>query len=162
MKKLLILISLVFGTVSNAQKGASEASVDVANGIIMKSLGLGYEYYILDRSSVGLTMLFNFANHTSSFRYNERTMITPYFRHYFTKNDNWNYFGEVFFGINSGYKEEPKKDHTDMALGAGGGLKYISDGGIVFTAYGGVGRNMFNKDSYIIVPRAGLSVGYRF
>ncbi len=157
MKKLIVALVLFAGTFANAQQ---EVKIDIADGIILKTLELSYEYYISDQSSVGLSALFNFEKESADFRYNEDQMFTPYFRHYFTSNRNWNHFGEVFLGINSGTKDS--KEYTDGAIGIAAGSKYVSNGGLVVGAYVGIGRNMFTSDSYAIVPRVGVNIGYRF
>lgn len=168
MKRVLVLFTVLVSSIMFAQRGTQEVSVDVADALIMKTLELNYEYYLSERSSVGISGLFNFEKRTSDFRYNEKNMFTPYFRHYFTANQNWNYFGEIFMGMNSGEDEYEVKgvkkyrDYTDGALGVGIGTKYVSNGGFVVSALAGIGRNMFSDNSPIIVPRAGLSVGYRF
>ena len=95
-------------------------------------------------------------------------MITPYYRHYFTTNEQWNFFGEGFVGINSGKKESVDDSgvydlkYTDGALGIAVGTKYIAEGGLIIDAYAGVGRNLFGTDSPVIVPRIGLNIGWRF
>ncbi len=160
MKRFLVLLAVALGTMSYAQKGKQEVSLDVANAIVMKTLQVTYEYNVLDSSTVGMSALINFAGDSTKFKYNEKTMFTPFFRHYFGEGSPINYFGEVFFGINSGTNKTI--DYTDLALGVGGGLKYISDGGVTISALGGVGRNMFSEDSYTIVPRAFIGVGYQF
>ena len=95
-------------------------------------------------------------------------VITPYYRHYFTTNEQLNFFGEGFFGINSGKKEAIKDSgnydvkFTDGALGVAVGAKYIASGGLVIDFYGGVGRNLFGSNSPILLPRVGLNIGWRF
>ena len=157
MKKLILIIAIFIGSFANAQQ---EVSIDIADAIVMKTLELNYEYYLGDQSSVGLSALFNFSPDDAKVSYNEETMFTPYFRHYFSNNQNWDYFGEVNLGINSGNRNG--EDYTDGALGVAVGAKYISDGGLVLTALGGIGRNLFNPDSYEFVPRFGFNIGYRF
>ncbi|MCH3881153.1 MULTISPECIES: DUF3575 domain-containing protein [Tenacibaculum] len=165
MKKLLIVITIFISSFSQAQQ---EISVDLGDALAMKTLELTYEYYINPQSSVGVSALFNFEGRTSDFRYNEDRMITPFFRHYFTNNQNWNYFGEVFLGVNTGEDEveidgiTSYEDYTDGALGVSIGSKYVSSGGFVVAIHGGIGRNMFGSASPIIVPRVGVNLGYRF
>ena len=163
MKKILVAMALFASSFMNAQQ---EVKVDVVDALALKTLEVSYEYYLSDRSSVGISALFNFEKQSADFRYNEDTMITPYFRHYFTANRNWNYFGELFLGINSGEKEigntNVYENYTDGALGIAIGTKYISDGGFVVDVHAGLGRNMFTEESYSIVPRVGLNIGYRF
>lgn len=170
MKKIVIASIVFVSSFIQAQRGSHEVSLDLADALIMRTVELNYEYYVSDQSTVGISGLVNFESKTSDFRYNEKNMITPYFRHYFTANRNWNYFGEVFFGVNTGYKTidldgsnaKRYREYTDGALGVSFGTKYISNGGFMVYALAGLGRNMFTEESYILVPRAGLSVGYRF
>ncbi|CAM1374096.1 conserved exported hypothetical protein [Tenacibaculum litopenaei] len=166
MKKLMFAAVLFMSSLGYAQQ---EVKIDIADALIMKTIDVSYEYYISDQSSVGLSALFNFEKKSADFRYNENSMISPYFRHYFTTNRNWNHFGEIFLGINSGERKveiaggnHVYTKYTDAALGVVVGTKYISNGGFVVGAYAGLGRNMFSSNSYAIVPRAGVNVGYRF
>ncbi|MCD8411285.1 DUF3575 domain-containing protein [Tenacibaculum finnmarkense] len=167
MKKTLLIAVLFIGSFAQAQQ---EVKVDLLDALALKTVEVSYEYYTTERSSVGLSTLINFEKKSKDFRYNENWMITPYFRHYFTDNSNWNYFGEVFMGINGGEKEvdlvgSNKKEHekyTDGALGLAIGSKYVSSGGFVLDVYAGLGRNMFTSKSPVVVPRVGINLGYRF
>ncbi|TYP99959.1 uncharacterized protein DUF3575 [Tenacibaculum adriaticum] len=166
MKKNLIIFAVFLSSFVQAQQ---EVSVDLGDALVMKTLEVSYEYYLSDQSSVGLSGLFNFNGRNSDFRYKEENMVTPYFRHYFTTNSTWNYFGEIFMGINSGEEEikmlgspNQYEQYTDGALGVSIGSKYISNGGFVVSVLGGIGRNLFTDKSPAVVPRVGLNVGYRF
>ena len=161
MKKIVIATLLLVSSLVNAQQ---EVKIDLLDALALKTLEVSYEYYTSEQSSVGVSALFNFEKSSADFRYNEETMITPYFRHYFTNNRNWNYFGEVFAGINSGERniDNEVKKYTDGALGIAIGSKYVSNGGFVVDVYGGLGRNMFSDISHSIVPRVGINIGYRF
>jgi hypothetical protein len=167
MKKIVLLIALLMGSLGFAQQ---EIKLDIADALIIRSLEFSYENYLTNESSIGVSALFNLAKQTTNFRYNENTMITPYYRHYFTTDSEWNFFGEGFFGINSGKYEVTDeanqeiryKKYTDGALGVAVGTKYIASGGLVIDVYGGIGRNLFGSNSPILVPRIGLNVGWRF
>ncbi len=165
MRKLFFAAALCISTISFAQQ---EIKVDIADALALKTLDISYEYYLTDQSSVGVSALFNFEGKGSDFRYNEDRMITPYFRHYFTTEAKWNFFGEGWFGLNFGEKEinnggnTTYKNYTDGALGIGIGSKYISSGGLTIDVHGGLGRNLFGSDSPLIVPRVGIGVGYNF
>ncbi|MCD8451291.1 DUF3575 domain-containing protein [Tenacibaculum dicentrarchi] len=167
MKKTLLIAVLFIGSFAQAQQ---EVKVDLLDALALKTVEVSYEYYTTERSSVGLSTLINFEKKSKDFRYNENWMITPYFRHYFTDNSNWNYFGEVFMGINGGEKEvdlvgSNKKEYekyTDGALGLAIGSKYVSSGGFILDVYAGLGRNMFTSKSPVVVPRVGINLGYRF
>ena len=158
MKKIFLVAALFISSFTQAQQ---EVKVDILDALAFKTVELSYEYYTSDRSSLGISGLYNFEKKSSDFRYNEEWMITPYFRHYFTANRNWNYFGEIFLGINNG-ENKNNKEYTDGALGVAIGSKYISGGGFVIDAYAGLGRNMFTSEARSIVPRVGINLGYRF
>lgn len=165
MKKSILLFTLFISSITFSQR---EFKLDIADALIIKTLDFSYENYINEESSFGISVQFNLEKQEVDFRYNENMMITPYYRHYFTTEYNWNFFGEGFFGINSGKKESLKDsglydiEYTDGALGVAVGTKYISNGGLVIDLYGGLGRNLFGSASPVIVPRIGFNVGWRF
>ncbi|WP_299669640.1 hypothetical protein [uncultured Polaribacter sp.] len=165
MKKLVLIVGLLVSSLGFSQQ---EIKLDIADALVIRSLEFSYENYISDENSFGVSALFNLAKQEVDFRYNENMMITPYFRHYFTSEAQWNFFGEGFVGINSGKKEAVEDSgiydlkYTDAALGVAVGTKYISEGGLVIDFYGGLGRNLFGSDSPVLVPRLGLNVGWRF
>jgi hypothetical protein len=163
MKKLLLLGTILISSLSYSQQ---EIKLNIANALVIKTLEVSYEHYISDDSSFGVSALFSFEKRSSDFKYNEDKMITPFFRHYFTTDRNWNLFGEGFLGISSGSTEIDNtnvyESFSDGALGIAVGSKYISDGGLVVDIYAGVGRNLFGSNSPILVPRLGVNVGWRF
>ncbi len=167
MKKVFLIAVIFISSFAQAQQ---EVKIDILDALAFKTVEVSYEYYTSEQSSIGISALFNFEKKSSDFKYNEERMITPYFRHYFTNNTNWNYFGEVFMGINTGEKEievegsttKQYKEYTDGALGIAIGSKYVSSGGFVIDVYAGLGRNMFSSESRSVVPRVGINVGYRF
>ncbi|CAM1350372.1 DUF3575 domain-containing protein [Tenacibaculum insulae] len=167
MKKIFLIAMFAVGSFAQAQQ---EVKIDILDALALKTVEVSYEYYTSESSSIGVSGLINFEKKSADFRYNEEWMITPYFRHYFTSNSNWNYFGEVFLGINKGEREidligssaKQYKEYTDGALGIALGSKYVSSGGFVVDVYGGLGRNMFSSESRSVVPRVGVNLGYRF
>ena len=165
MNKFILVFTLFLSSFGFAQQ---EIKLDIGDALVIRSLELSYERYLSDESSFGISALFNLTKEDVSFRYNENIMITPYYRHYFTTDKQWNFFGEGFFGINSGKKEAIKDSgnydakYTDGALGIAVGTKYIASSGLVIDLYGGVGRNLFGSNSPVLVPRVGLNIGWRF
>ena len=165
MKKIILDFGLLLISLGYSQQ---ELKLDIGDALVIRSLEFSYESYLTEDSSFGVSALFNLAKQDVAFRYNENTMITPYYRHYFTTNEQWNFFGEGFVGINSGKKESVKDSdiydvkYTDGALGVAVGTKYIANGGLVIDLYAGIGRNLFGSDSPILVPRLGLNIGWRF
>ena len=166
MRKILFAAIVFISSLTQAQQ---EIKADLFDALAFKTLEVSYEYYTTERSSIGISALFNFEKRAADFKYNEKRMFTPFLRHYFTNNSNWNYFGEVFMGINTGEREieldgspNSYKEYTDGALGVAVGSKYVSSGGFVIDVYGGLGRNLFTSESRAVVPRVGINLGYRF
>jgi hypothetical protein len=165
MKKIFLAITILISSYGFSQQ---EIKLDISDALIIRSLEFSYEKYLTEESSIGVSALFNLTKQDVGFRYNENTMITPFYRHYFTTNAQWNFFGEGFLGINSGKRESKTtpglydRKHTDGALGVAVGMKHVTKDGLVIDVYGGLGRNLFGSDSPVIVPRIGLNVGWRF
>jgi hypothetical protein len=165
MKKIILICSLIVPFFGFSQQ---ELKLNIANALVIRSLEISYEKHISSENSFGISALFNLEEQEKDFRYNENIMITPYFRHYFTTDQQWNFFGEGFIGINAGEKEITrafntiKIKYTDAALGVAIGSKYISKGGLIIDIYAGIGRNLFLSDSPVLVPRGGLNVGWKF
>jgi hypothetical protein len=165
MKKIIFILGLLISSSGFSQQ---ELKLNIANALVIRSLDISYEKHISSENSFGISMLFNLVEQEKDFRYNENIMITPYFRHYFTTEQQWNFFGEVFTGINSGKKETVENsnnfnlEYTDAALGISVGTKYTSKGGLIIDIYAGIGRNLFLSDSPILVPRGGLNIGWKF
>jgi hypothetical protein len=166
MKKLFIVIAILTASFTQAQQ---EIKLDIFDALALKTIEISYERYIDETSSFGISALINFEKSSADFKYNEQRALTPFFRHYFTSDSNWNFFGEGFLSLNFGEKEiamlggpSTFEDYTDGALGVAVGMKYVSEGGFTVDIYGGVGRNLFSDNSPIIVPRAGVNVGWRF
>ena len=162
MKKKLFGLLLCFCASSYAQ---DEIKVNITDALALKTLTLSYEHYATERTSVGLSGLFNFEDESSNFRYKEDQMYTAFVRHYFSSESLWNLFGELFIAYNSGDDERSGGtviDYSDGALGLSIGYKYISPGGFTVDIHGGLGRNMFSEDSPTIVPRIGVNIGFQF
>lgn len=168
MKKLFVIVTILLA--SNSILAQQEVKLDLFDALAFKTVEVSYEFYMSDESSIGISALFNFEKRSADVRYNEDTMFTPYFRYHFLSIENWGFFGEVFLGINSGKKGTKTEDstdtvlkkYTDGALGVAAGAKYLASENIVIEAYAGIGRNLFNGDAYLAVPRVGINLGYRF
>ncbi len=166
MKKFLFTIAVFTASFAQAQQ---EIKLDIFDALALKTVEVSYEKYLNEQSSVGVSAMLNFEKNSADFRYNEKRSITPFFRHYFTADSQWNFFGEGFFSFNFGEKEveliggpNTYEDYTDGALGIVVGTKYVSENGLTIDVYGGAGRNLFSSNSPIILPRVGVNVGWRF
>ena len=165
MKKLVLIFSLFVSSLGLAQQ---EVKLDIADALVIRSLEFSYENYLNAESSLGISVLVNLEDQAVDFRYNENMMITPYFRNYFTLDAQWNIFGEAFLSVNSGKinvgaaENSVLQKYTDTALGIAVGSKYIAESGLVIDLYVGAGRNLLGSAGPVVVPRAGLNVGWRF
>ncbi len=183
MKKYIILILLFISISSFAQESikkekSHELKLNAFNIILFKSIDVSYEYLINNESSVGISFLVNLNDDNSDGPdYNETLAITPYYRHFFSSKYAWGFFIEGFgmfntqevynyysMDTNGDYNEVNEKT-TNFALGLSLGSKFVSQQGFAFEFFGGVGRNLFTNNSdnnTELVPRLGISFGYRF
>jgi len=141
MKKLFFTLTFLTSIYSQAQQ---EIKLDLFDALALKTIEITYEKYLDDQSSVGISGMINFEKNSADFNYNEKRSITPFFRHYFTTDSQWNFFGEGFFSYNFGEKEiemngapNAYEDYTDGALGVAIGTKYISEKGMTIDIYAG-------------------------
>lgn len=168
MKKIFFLLAISLSTLSIAQQ--HEIKLDLFDALVLKTIDVAYEYQLNEEASIGFSAQFNFENKDANFRYDQNESFTPYFRHFFTTSQKWNFFGELFLGINSGEKRLINTTtntpyytpYTDGALGVGVGTKYKTEKGLVIDGYIGVGRNLFSSNSPIVFPRVGVNIGYAF
>jgi hypothetical protein len=165
MKKLLFTLAIITASFTQAQQ---EIQIDIFDALALKTVEITYERYLDEQSSIGISGMINFEKNSSDFRYNEKRAITPFFRHYFTTDSQWNFFGEGFFSVNFGEKEREivggpstYEDYTDGALGVVVGTKYTTEKGMTIGIYGGAGRNLFSDNSPVVVPRVGVNIGWR-
>tara|TARA_R110001632_G_scaffold114733_4_gene226148 strand:- start:12124 stop:12621 length:498 start_codon:yes stop_codon:yes gene_type:complete len=165
MKKTTLILSLLFASFLSAQE---EVKLNITDALALKTLTISYEHYLNKQTSLGVSGLYNFEDESSDFRYNENVVITPFVRHYFSTESLWNFFGELFLAYNTGDQESvvngfPVSDnYSDGALGIAAGYKYTSPGGFTVDIHGGLGRNMFSKESPRVVPRVGVNIGFQF
>ena len=89
MKKLLFTLAVITATLTQAQQ---EIKLDISDALVLKTVEVSYERYVNEQTSIGVSALINFEKNTADFKYNEKRAITPFFRHYFTTENNWHFF----------------------------------------------------------------------
>ena len=191
MKKITLTIALLFAisnvfSQENEQENESLSRSEIKLNVAYLIAGMpeiSYEYLLNEESSVGASILFAIDNDID-FKF----AFTPYYRFYFGKKRTAGFFVEGFGMLNVTeenydiyYYDAPvnggdaylnnndySEKNTNFALGVSVGGKFLTSSDFIFEIYGGVGRNLFNNDSYDynndyeFVPRFGLSVGKRF
>ncbi len=155
------------------------------NLIVFKAVDFSYEYLIDAESSVGASILINLQDSNEGYYedgpfYYEEFAFTPYYRRFFSSKYAWGFFLEAFGMYNKqkdyddGYYDyindiyvnnNANESSNNMAFGISIGGKFVSRKGFAFEFFGGAGRNIYSSnEDYAteIVPRLGVSLGYRF
>lgn len=171
MKKILLVLMLLVVFSGYSQKEPitpvekkNEIHLNAFNVIVFKWLDVSYERVLNEESSVGISLLTNLDKDYAYFRHYS---VTPYYRHFFSKGYAKGFFMEAFTMLNSGesdywYDADIDKQFTDVAFGIGVGGKFLTKGGFVGEVHAGIGRNLFDDNAPEVVPRGGVSFGYRF
>ncbi len=188
MKKILVLVIFFTTFLSYAQaEKSNEIRLNAFSVIASRNLDLSYEYLFNEESAVGVSFAFDLTGGEkyNLFGINQKYAVTPYYRYYFPENVINGFFLEAFLSANGGKNKEEIEglsedieltdedeiideeyvglEYADFAFGLGGGFKYISDSGFVGEIFGGVGRNLSGDErAPVVVPRLGVSFGFRF
>lgn len=183
-----LLLALMFLSISASgqddprKDDKHEIKTNMFNLIVFKAPQFSYEYLIDEESSIGASILFNLERaEDGSFidgpYYYEKFAFTPYYRRFISNNYARGFFFEVFGMYNvqgdfkgtwdSNFEDVIYSDETsnNLAFGVSLGGKLVSKGGFTLEFYAGVGRNILLGNEDIgeeFLPRAGLSLGYRF
>ena len=161
--------------------GQNELKIDFLDLLIFPALTVGYEKTNDSSSGFGATLFLNLgSNNDDGIDWNDKFVITPYYRFYFTKSEDFGskgFFAEVFskfaFGesqsfLNSlGIDTYETDNYFDIAPGLAVGSKWINRKGFTFEILFGLGRNLLyeednNDGRSTVVVRGGFSIGKRF
>ena len=148
--------------------GLNELKIDFLDLLVFPALTVGYERINDSSSAFGTTLFLNLNGNNSS--WNDNFVITPYYRFYFSKSEDYGskgFFAEVFSKFAFG--ESRTEDYFDIAPGLALGNKWINRKGFTFEILFGLGRNLlYDSDEYrsdgrsAVVARAGFAIGKRF
>jgi hypothetical protein len=141
--------------------------------LVLGAVEITYERLITEDSGVGATVFF-----VAEDEFDSNFIFTPYYRAYFGKKPAAGFFVEGFAMLNSyidhGYTTYNYENGAtvtnyvsdeqgfDFALGFGLGSKWVHKRGFVFEINAGIGRNLLSANSPEVVPRGGITLGYRF
>ena len=154
--------------------GQNELKIDFLDLLIFPALTVGYEKTNDSSSGFGATL---FLNLDSNNDWNDKFVITPYYRFYFSKSEDFGskgFFAEAFSKFAFG--EAGMENYFDIAPGLAVGSKWINRKGFTFEILFGLGRNLLydddnnglyddddnNGDRSTVVVRGGFSIGKRF
>ncbi|MBZ9652371.1 hypothetical protein [Psychroflexus montanilacus] len=132
-----------------------------------------YEYINTPTSGFGASLFINFDDSIE----NENFGISPYYRFYFGRKDDFQgerffvelfsffYSGEddeVYFSQNGMQRVESGESFFDVAPGFALGSKWINSSGFVFEIKLGIGRNLLGNSPNEFVGAGDFYIGYRF
>jgi len=167
--------------------GQNELKIDFLDLLMFPALSVGYEKTYDSSSGFGATLFLNLGSSDEDIGsyWNDKFVITPYYRFYFTKSEDFGskgFFAEVFskfafgesqnFLLNGlGINTYETDNYFDIAPGLAVGNKWINRKGFTFELLFGLGRNLLydpddnngnNGGRSIGVARGGFSIGKRF
>ena len=166
--------------------GQNELKIDFLDLLMFPALTVGYEKTNNSSSGFGATLFLNLGSSDEDIGsyYDNKFVITPYYRFYFTKSEDFGskgFFAEVFskfaFGESQsflnvlGIDTYETDNYFDIAPGFAVGNKWINRKGFTFEILFGLGRNLLydeednnghNGGRGTIVTRGGFSIGKRF
>ena len=119
-----------------------------------------YEYVKNRNMGYGASLLVNL---NSGNDYFENVSITPFFRMYFDRDEQYGakgFFVESFLSLYSG--EDKGQSYFDTAFGFSLGQKWINSAGFIFEVKLGAGRNLFGDAPFEAIIKGDFSIGYRF
>ena len=158
--------------------GQNELKIDFLDLLILPALTVGYEKTNNSSSGFGATLFLNLgSNNDDGIDWNDKFVITPYYRFYFSKSEDFGskgFFAEAFSKFAFG--EAGMENYFDIAPGLAVGSKWINRKGFTFEILFGLGRNLLydddnnglyddddnNGDRSTVVVRGGFSIGKRF
>nr|WP_297307209.1 hypothetical protein [uncultured Flavobacterium sp.] len=194
-KKIILFVTFSLFSLAQAQVKYPESSSKVYSksneirlgalkALFGNGLELSYERVLDTNKGFGATL---YVAKAEDGILNQNFSVSPYFRFYFTKSEEYgakgffaegfldfysgknyyyNYYGSIDYEngypVHNGYSEEVKKNFFDTAIGLTLGKKWVNTSGFVLEAKLGYGRNLLKENINDGVLKFDLSVGYRF
>lgn len=162
----------------------NELSLNAFNILIFGVLEGTYERVISEQSSISVDVFADVfdkregENIDFSELYTRDFAITTGFKFFFSEDKvARGFYAEGFGMLSTGETSESREttgpggelnytemevDYTDFALGLGLGGKFVARQGFLIDVSFGLGRNLFNNDSPVLVIQTAINVGYRF
>lgn len=192
MKKIIILLLIFYTSFSFSQQDTiaqgpftqnrlaeeavdkrdityNEISLGAFNLIAFGAVDITYERILTPNTSVALEGFILAWNKESSWAYSKESSLTGKYKYFFEDNHAWGLYANGFMMLSSGtYDEEEEaeivteEDYTDLAIGFGGGYKFMVRQGFFADLGAGIGRNLFSNNSPTIVAQFTVNVGFRF
>lgn len=143
-----------------------EVKMEVIKLLSVPIIETTYEFVHDRNKGYGAYLLVNL---DQSKDYNETFSLTPFFRMYFSRDEQYGakgFFVEAFSSFFTGPSSRnglgKDKNAFDVSLGFSLGQKWINSSGFVFEYRFGIGRNLLGNTREDFLAKGGLCVGYRF
>jgi hypothetical protein len=155
----------------------NELSVNAFNLVVFGAIDVAYERVIDPSSSwsvEGFILALNRESESADYVFTRTASLTGKYKYFFGDRTAWGFYvngmamlstGEYYEDIyeNDGfYSSRVDQDYTDLALGFGLGGKWVSKQGFFLDLSTGIGRNLLNNDSPVIVGQFNVNLGKRF
>lgn len=154
----------------------NELSVNAFNLVAFGAIDVAYERTIDASSSwsvEGFILALNRESESADYVFTRTASLTGKYKYFFGERSTWGFYvngmamlstGEYyedFYDSQTNYSRVDK-EYTDLALGFGLGGKWVSKQGFFLDLSTGIGRNLLNNDSPIVVGQFNVNLGKRF
>lgn len=154
----------------------NELSINAFNLVVFGAIDVAYERIIDPNSSwsvEGFILALNRESENADYIFTRSASLTGKYKYFFGDRSAWGFYVNGMAMLSTGeYYDETldswgnyirvDKNYTDLALGFGLGGKWVSKQGFFLDLNTGIGRNLLNSDSPVIVGQFNVNVGKRF
>ncbi len=155
----------------------NELSINAFNLVVFGAIDVAYER-IIDPSSSwsveGFILALNRESESADYVFTRTASLTGKYKYFFGDRSTWGFYvngmamlstGEYYediYDMDGFYSSRVDQEYTDLALGFGLGGKWVSKQGFFLDLSTGIGRNLLNSDSPIVVGQFNVNLGKRF
>lgn len=155
----------------------NELSINAFNLVTFGAIDVAYERIINSNSSwavEGFILALNRESESADYVFTRTASLTGKYKYFFSEQSAYGFYvnglamlstGEYYeelYDFEGIYTSRVDKEYTDLALGFGLGYKWVSKQGFFLDLSTGIGRNLLNNDSPIIVGQFNVNLGKRF
>lgn len=155
----------------------NELSINAFNLVTFGAIDVAYERIIDPNSSwavEGFILALNRESEAADYLFTRKASLTGKYKYFFGDNSAYGFYVNGLAMLSTGeyyedlydreglYTSRVDKEYTDLALGFGIGYKWVSKQGFFMDLSSGIGRNLLNNDSPIVVGQFNVNLGKRF
>ncbi len=155
----------------------NELSINAFNLVAFGAVDVAYERIIDPNSSwaiEGFILALNRESESADYIFTRTASLTGKYKYFFSERSAWGFYANGLVMLSTGefFEEQYDRDgfftgtqdkkYTDLALGFGLGGKWVSKQGFFLDLNTGIGRNLLNSDSPVVVGQFNVNLGKRF